>query len=453
LTLVIPVYQGGSFLADSLRQAWAWLANQPRATELLVVDDGSSDASAQIVADFAGRHASTPGRVFTALRNAENRGKGFSIRRAFLHAGGDLVVFTDADLTYPLDNVGVLLNALESGADVAYGSRMHAGSRYVVAPSFFGKLFSRHLLGRTFNLLVRMLVVRGVHDTQAGLKGFRRTAADYRPHPPYRDSLRRQLSARRAVSACASPTARLLVHRKERRRPVGARLAGDGARHDQGALADPAWVYDQHPSRFVAGAARRRCATGRAAGADGNQVRRCAFRRARAADVMSPVADDPDRRVDEGTQRRRRTGVREYRCVTGFGRTREPGQGVLSGIGLHFSLTLGRAAMGSIPVHRCAGAGSRAWDRHWRVHVAASRSSSGRSRVRHNRGGCASRRFDALQRASPRAPLAWCPRRVPRRGGGGHPLDGCRRWPPWAAGCAEAPGARALARGAAHVIS
>ena len=178
LTLVIPVYQGGSFLADSLQQAWGWLANQPRATELLVVDDGSSDASTGIVADFAAHHASTPGRVFTAIRNAENRGKGFSIRRAFLHAGGDFVVFTDADLTYPLDNVGVLLQALESGADVAYGSRMHAGSRYVVAPSFFGKLFSRHLLGRTFNLLVRLLVVPGIHDTQAGLKGLRKAAAE-----------------------------------------------------------------------------------------------------------------------------------------------------------------------------------------------------------------------------------------------------------------------------------
>jgi len=178
LTLVIPVYQGGSFLADSLQQAWDWLANQPRATELLVVDDGSRDASAGIVADFAAHHASTPGRVFTALRNAENRGKGFSVCRAFLHAGGDFVVFTDADLTYPLDNAGVLLRALESGADVAYGSRMHAGSRYIVAPSFFGKLFSRHLLGRTFNLLVRMLVVPGVHDTQAGVKGFRKAAAE-----------------------------------------------------------------------------------------------------------------------------------------------------------------------------------------------------------------------------------------------------------------------------------
>jgi len=178
LTLVIPVYQGGSFLADSLQQAWGWLANQPRATELLVVDDGSSDASARILAEFAVHHASTPGRVFTALRNAENRGKGFSIRRAFLHAGGDYVVFSDADLTYPVDNIGVLVQALESGADIAYGSRMHAGSRYIVAPTFFGKLFSRHLLGRAFNLLVRVLVVRGVHDTQAGLKGFRKAAAE-----------------------------------------------------------------------------------------------------------------------------------------------------------------------------------------------------------------------------------------------------------------------------------
>jgi glycosyltransferase involved in cell wall biosynthesis len=176
LTLVIPVYNGARFLASSLQQAHDWLVDQPFGVELLVVDDGSSDATAQVIAEFAAQHPASRCR-FTFLRNARNRGKGFSVRRAFLHAAGELVVFTDADLTYPIDNCEPLIQALQAGADLVYGSRMHADSRYVVAPSFFGKLFTRHFMGRTFNLLLRMIVVRGVMDSQAGLKGCRRDAA------------------------------------------------------------------------------------------------------------------------------------------------------------------------------------------------------------------------------------------------------------------------------------
>jgi len=177
LTLVIPVYNGARFLADSLQQAWTWLQAQSYDAELLVVDDGSDDATAAILAAFAAAHAGGERCRFTVLRNARNRGKGFSLRRAFLHAAGEFVVFTDADLTYPIDNVAPLVDALQRGADVAYGSRMHPDSRYVVAPTFFGKLFTRHFMGRTFNLLLRALVVGGVRDSQAGLKGFRRAAA------------------------------------------------------------------------------------------------------------------------------------------------------------------------------------------------------------------------------------------------------------------------------------
>jgi dolichyl-phosphate beta-glucosyltransferase len=177
LTLVIPVYNGARFLESSLAQAWAWLAMQEHASELLVVDDGSDDATAAILAAFAAAHATGERCRLTVLRNARNRGKGFSLRRAFLHAAGEFVVFTDADLTYPIDNVAPLVDALQRGADVAYGSRMHPESRYVVAPTFFGKLFTRHFMGRAFNLLLRLLVVRGVRDSQAGLKGFRRAAA------------------------------------------------------------------------------------------------------------------------------------------------------------------------------------------------------------------------------------------------------------------------------------
>jgi dolichyl-phosphate beta-glucosyltransferase len=177
LTVVIPVYNGAAFLAGTLQQAWNWLCSLDRHTELLVVDDGSTDATPQVMAEFAAGHAGSERPALTLLRNQQNRGKGFSVRRGWLCAEGDLVVFTDADLTYPVDNMLPLVQALERGADLAYGSRMHPDSRYVVAPGFFGKLFTRHFMGRVFNLLARLLVVPGVRDSQAGLKGLRAAAA------------------------------------------------------------------------------------------------------------------------------------------------------------------------------------------------------------------------------------------------------------------------------------
>ncbi|MEO6593611.1 MAG: glycosyltransferase, partial [Planctomycetota bacterium] len=154
-----------------------WLEERGPPAELLVVDDGSSDATPAILAEFADAVQGHERLTFCALHNARNRGKGYSLRRAFLHARGELVVFTDADLTYGVDNVTEVVKALQKGADVVIGSRMHPDSRYVVAPTFFGKLFTRHLSGRIFNLLVRLLVVPGVRDSQAGLKGFQRQAA------------------------------------------------------------------------------------------------------------------------------------------------------------------------------------------------------------------------------------------------------------------------------------
>lgn len=181
LTLVIPVYNGAAFLQRTLTTAWDWLAAQSgsgtRPVELIAVDDGSTDATAAILREFAAAATTSASRRLVVLTNAQNRGKGYSLRRAFVHASGERIVFTDADLTYELDNLQPLLRALAAGADVAYGSRMHADSVYVVSPGFFRKLYTRHFMGRVFNWLVRALVVPGVRDTQAGLKGFRAEAA------------------------------------------------------------------------------------------------------------------------------------------------------------------------------------------------------------------------------------------------------------------------------------
>lgn len=175
LTLILPAYNGAAFLEASLRKAYDWLANQERDTELLVIDDGSSDTTPEILASFESRARGRP--VFRWLRNDPNQGKGFAVRRAMLEARGDYRVFADSDLTYPIDNVGRIVAALEAGAEVAIASRTHRDSLYVVAPSFFRYLYTRHLLGRFFNLLVRLFIVGGVHDTQAGLKGATRRAA------------------------------------------------------------------------------------------------------------------------------------------------------------------------------------------------------------------------------------------------------------------------------------
>lgn len=177
LTFVIPVYNGAALLPGTLDEVWRWLEARAGAAELLVIDDGSTDTTSEVLAAFAARVAGARFARFTTVRNARNRGKGFSLRRAFLLAQGSLVVFTDADLTYPLDNVAGILAALQNGADVAIGSRMHADSRYVVAPTFFGKLFTRHFMGRGFNLLVRACLLPGIRDTQAGMKGLRQEAA------------------------------------------------------------------------------------------------------------------------------------------------------------------------------------------------------------------------------------------------------------------------------------
>ncbi|MEZ5989544.1 MAG: glycosyltransferase [Planctomycetota bacterium] len=171
LSLVIPVYNGGPYLAESLAAAWAWLEAWPQGTELVVVEDGSGDGSRAIIEGFeAGLPGAARARV-QVLVNDGNRGKGYSVRRGMLAARGDLRVYLDADLAFPLDNLPRLVAALEAGADVVLSSRTHPDSEYLVRCDQVGYAKRRHFMGRVFNWLVRALVVDGFGDTQAGQKG------------------------------------------------------------------------------------------------------------------------------------------------------------------------------------------------------------------------------------------------------------------------------------------
>jgi glycosyltransferase involved in cell wall biosynthesis len=173
LSIVVPVYNGARRLPASLAELRDFLCAQPYSSELIIVDDHSAPETATLLRSFANV---TPN--VRLLRNERNSGKGFAVARGVLAARGRHRVFTDADLAYPAAQVARIVARLESGADVAVACRVLPESRYVMSPSFFSYLYTRHVMSRMFNLIVRWTLVPGILDTQAGLKGFTAEAAE-----------------------------------------------------------------------------------------------------------------------------------------------------------------------------------------------------------------------------------------------------------------------------------
>jgi dolichyl-phosphate beta-glucosyltransferase len=167
LSVVIPTYNRASRIAASLETVLSYLAAQPFTAEIVVVDDGSSDGTAAAArAALAGR---LPHRV---LGREKNLGKGASVREGVLAAAGEVILFCDDDLSTPIDELDKALAALEAGADVVIGSRALPGSDIRVR-----QRRPREWMGKAFNLLVRLFVLKGYRDTQCGFKAFRRGPA------------------------------------------------------------------------------------------------------------------------------------------------------------------------------------------------------------------------------------------------------------------------------------
>lgn len=163
ISIVIPSYNEELRLPATLEKIAGYLSSLGAETEILVVDDGSKDRTAEAAESFR--------RIFPNLRvisNGVNRGKGFSVRHGMLEARGRAVLFTDADLSAPIEEAPKLLEALKT-YDVAIGSRALDRSLITVHESHF-----REFAGIVFNTIVRLVLRLPFVDTQCGFKAFRR---------------------------------------------------------------------------------------------------------------------------------------------------------------------------------------------------------------------------------------------------------------------------------------
>lgn len=167
LSVIIPAYREASRILNCLQRVTEYLDGQHEPWECIVVDDGSPDETASIVEAYMGEH---PGFRIRLLREP-HRGKGAAVRAGVLDACGEFILFSDADLSTPIEEVESFLPLLEAGHDAVIGSREADGAGRHNEPHH------RHIVGRLFNLVVRTFSVRGYQDTQCGFKAYRKAAA------------------------------------------------------------------------------------------------------------------------------------------------------------------------------------------------------------------------------------------------------------------------------------
>lgn len=171
LTIIIPAYNEAHRLPDSLTRIAVFLRKQSYPTEILVVENRSTDATGDVVCNFAGTIAASDPFTLELLHSAP--GKGAAVKKGMLVGKGDYLFICDADLSMPIDEIVKFLPSQQEAKsfDVAIASREIAGAVR------FNEPFYRHLMGRVFNFVVRRLIIPGIEDTQCGFKMFTRDAA------------------------------------------------------------------------------------------------------------------------------------------------------------------------------------------------------------------------------------------------------------------------------------
>ena len=166
-SIVIPAYNEAARIGNALEQVVACVRQCGWSAEVVVVDDGSRDQTAEIVHNFAKDHPEV-----RLLQNPGNHGKGYSVRNGILHSFGEVVMFTDADLSAPIEEADGLFAAISAGADIAIGSRWLERTRQTIRQPLYRQFF-----GRCFNGVTRAVMGLPYADTQCGFKAFTRAAA------------------------------------------------------------------------------------------------------------------------------------------------------------------------------------------------------------------------------------------------------------------------------------
>jgi dolichyl-phosphate beta-glucosyltransferase len=170
LSLVIPIYNAASFIQDTLKRLTAWKRSLPYTTQVILVDDGSTDNTRSLIETYLQRE--DPGLEY--IYYEKNQGKGFAVKTGMLAAKGSYKVFTDADIPYGFEVIDRILYYLDfKEFDVCIGNRRSIHSQYFVRMNPL-----RRLSSFVFTVLISRYVVTGINDTQCGLKGFRAAAAE-----------------------------------------------------------------------------------------------------------------------------------------------------------------------------------------------------------------------------------------------------------------------------------
>jgi glycosyltransferase involved in cell wall biosynthesis len=167
LSIVIPAYNESHRIEAALERVTSCIDAKGWDAEVLVVDDGSKDTTAAIVQRWMASHPR-----LHLIQNPGNRGKGYSVRNGLLQAAGEIVMFTDADLSAPMEEAERLIAAINDGADVAIGSRWLDRTRQSIRQPLYRRFF-----GRCFNAITRTVMGLPFKDTQCGFKAFRRPVA------------------------------------------------------------------------------------------------------------------------------------------------------------------------------------------------------------------------------------------------------------------------------------
>ncbi|HEV2324373.1 MAG TPA: dolichyl-phosphate beta-glucosyltransferase [Terracidiphilus sp.] len=166
-SIVIPAYNERGRIPATLAEVVDCIRTRDWSAEVVVVNDGSTDGTADVVKEFV---ADAP--EVRLLENPGNHGKGYSVRNGLLHSFGDVVMFTDADLSAPIEEAEGLFDAIANGADIAIGSRWLERKRQTIRQPLYRQFF-----GRCFNAVTRMVMGLPYADTQCGFKSFTRAAA------------------------------------------------------------------------------------------------------------------------------------------------------------------------------------------------------------------------------------------------------------------------------------